>query len=212
MSSTDKNLVVGGPGHLIRFNFAEVLKPRLNKDSGREEYSVMLLIPKSDKQTVKAIRGEIDTFKAEIYGKKVPFNYIDPLKDGDEYRSSNTGEADRNRLGHYYITAKTLFPPDVRKLVAGKKIKAETDEDFYSGCYGIAAINFYNYDNKGKKGISAGLSSCMKIKDGKRLGGGVADADKDYDGMDMSAFEADQDDYEEDDYDEIEIDDDELPF
>lgn len=210
MSSTDKNIVVGGPGRLVRFSFAEVLKPRHNEDSDRDEYSVMLLIPKTDKKTLQAIRKEVDRFKAEIYGKNVPRNFTDPLKDGDEYYSSNTGEQDRNRLGCYYLTAKTLFPPDVRKLVAGKKVKAETDDDFYSGCYGIASINFYNYDNKGKKGISAGLSSCMKIKDGKRLGGGVADADKDYADMDMSEFEADQDDY--DDCGSLEIDSDGLPF
>lgn len=209
MSSTDKNIVVGGPGRLVRFSFAEVLKPRFNKDSGHDEYSVMLLIPKTDKQTLRIIRKEIDKFKTELYGNNVPFNYNDPLKDGDEYRSSNTGEQDRNRLGCYYMTAKTLFPPDIRKLVAGKKVKAETDDDFYSGCYGIAGINFYDYNNKGKKGISAGLSSCMKIKDGKRLGGGVADADKDYADMDMSAFEADQDDYEDDD---LDINSDDLPF
>lgn len=209
MASTDKKIVLGGPGRLVRFCYESVLKPSHNKESGRDEYSVMILIPKSDRKTLRTIRDEIDRFKDEIYGTKVPFNYNDPLKDGDEYRSSNTGEPDKNRLDHFYITAKSLFPPDVRKLVAGKRVKAETEDDFYSGCYGIAAVNFYNYDNKGKKGISAGLSSCMKIKDGKRLGGGVSDADKDYADLDMSAFEADQDNFDED---VLDVDGDDLPF
>ena len=204
-SRTDKNVIVGGPGRLARFKFAEVLAPKHNDDNGRDEYSVMLLIPKEDKKTLQTIRREIERFKSEIYGANVPHNYNDPLKDGDEYYSSTTGDQDPDRLGHYYMTAKTLFHPDVRKLVAGKKVKAETDDDFYSGCYGIAAVNFYNYNNKGKKGISAGLSSLLKIKDGKRIGGGKADADKDFGDMDLSEFDADQDDY-------VDISDDDLPF
>lgn len=207
MSYTANKIVIGGPGRLIRFSFAQVLKPAHNDDNDRDEYSVMLLIPKTDKESIRRINNEIQKCKEEWYGKNVPRNLHTPLQDGDEYFSSVTGEPDKNRLGCYYMTAKTQFPPDVKKLVAGKKIDAQTEDDFYSGCWGIASVNFYNYDNKGKKGISAGLSSLMKIKDGERLGGGRADADKEFAEFDMSDFDADQDDYN-----DIDIDTDDLPF
>lgn len=212
MSSTNKNIVIGGPGRLIRFSFAHVLEPEKNKLSGKEEYSVMLLIPKTDKKSVQIIKAELKRFMAEIYGKNPPRNLELPLKDGDDYYSSNTGEQDKNRFGCYYLTARTQFPPEVKKLVARKLLDAKGEDDFYSGCYGIAAINFYNYDTMGKKGISAGLSSVCKIKDGERLGGGKPDAEKDFSEFDFADFDADQDSFEEEDVDGLDIDSDELPF
>lgn len=209
MSNTANKIVIGGPGRLIRFSFAEVLKPTHNDDNDRDEYSVMLLIPKSDKQSLRIIRNEIEKFKEDIYGKNAPRNLQLPLKDGDEYYSSNTGEQDKNRLGCYYMTSKTLFAPDVKKLVAGKLVDAKDENDFYSGCYGIASVNFYNYDTKGKKGISCGLSSVCKIKDGERLGGGRADAEKEFSEFNLSDFDVDQDDYDEE---AIDIETDDLPF
>lgn len=209
MAKTKDPITVGGPGHLVCFSYADVLEPKHNDETGLDDYGVLILIPKTDQKTYLTVRKEIDRFKTKLYGDNAPFGFIDPLKDGDEYRSQNTGKPDPVRAGCYYISAKTHYPPDVRKLVARKMLKAETKDDFYSGCYGIAAINFYNFDKKGKKGISAGLSSCMKIKDGERLDGSTGDADKDYSNIDLSAFDADQDSFDED---VLDVDSDDLPF
>ena len=48
-----------------------------------------------------------------------------------------------------------------------------TDQDeFYSGCYGYASVSFYCYDNGVSKGVTCGLNSVLKSRDGERLGGG----------------------------------------
>jgi hypothetical protein len=54
--------------------------------------------------------------------------------------------------------------------------------EVYSGCYGRAAINFYGYNNSGKKGVSAGLLSIQKLSDGEPFGtvGSADDFDDDF--------------------------------
>ena len=44
-------------------------------------------------------------------------------------------------------------------------------EEFYSGCYGRASINFYAF-NVSSKGIAAGLNNLQKLADGEMLAGG----------------------------------------
>lgn len=190
-TKTDKMLT-----GLVRFSFCNVLTPRQN-DQGEDEYSCMLLIPKEDKKTLNLIRKKVDALKKDYWGNKVPPKYRGPLRDGDEYVNEETGEQDPNRFGCYYINVKSKFKPDV---VDKYKDKIEDERDFYSGCYGIACINFYVYDNKTNKGISAGLSSIMKIKDGEPLGG-RSSAEQDFKDFDSSIYD-DEDDYgdEDDDY------------
>ncbi len=178
---------------LVRFSFCNVLKPRQN-DNGEDEYTCMLIIPKTDKKTVNQIRKMVDELKKDYWGNKVPPKYKGPLRDGDEYVNDETGEQDPARLGHYYMNVKSKFKPDV---VDKHKEKIDDERDFYSGCYGLACVNFYVYDNKQNKGISAGLSSIMKIKDGEPLGG-ASSAEQDFKDVDISQYD-DEEDYDYDD-------------
>ena len=91
------------------------------------------------------------------------------------------------------MNVKSKFKPDV---VNKYKEKIDDEREFYSGCYGLASINFYVYDNKTNKGISAGLSSILKIKDGEPLGG-ASSAEADFKDVDLSQYE-DEDDYSDD--------------
>lgn len=152
----------------------------------------MILIPKEDKKTITQVRKMVDALKKEYWGNKVPPKYRGPLRDGDEYVNEETGEQDPNRFGHYYMNVKSKFKPDV---VNKYKEKIDDEREFYSGCYGLACINFYVYDNKTNKGISAGLSSILKIKDGEPLGG-ASSAEADFKDVDLSVYEdEDEDDY-----------------
>ena len=51
-------------------------------------------------------------------------------------------------------------------------VPALDNDDFYSGCYGSASINFFPYNTKGNKGVAAGLNNVIKTRDGERLAGG----------------------------------------
>jgi hypothetical protein len=53
-------------------------------------------------------------------------------------------------------------------------------DEFYSGCYGRAAIEFFPYNMEGSKGIACGLGNVQKLEDGERLGGGGVSAAVDF--------------------------------
>ena len=62
--------------------------------------------------------------------------------------------------------------PGVRVLDGGQIVEALDGDDFYSGCYGCATVNFFPYNSNGNMGVSAGLNNVIKIEDGERLAGG----------------------------------------
>lgn len=186
MASTQKMVT-----DLVRFCFCNVINPRMN-DAGVEEYSCMILIKKEDKKTIRQINKLVDDLKHEVWGTKIPPKYKGPLRDGDEYVNEETGEPDPNRLGHYYMNLKTRFKPDI---VNKFKEKITSEDEFYSGCYGLACLNFYSYEAKQNKGISAGLSSIMKIKDGEPLGG-HSSAEQDFKAVDIDQYADDEDIYD----------------
>ncbi|MBR5878844.1 MAG: DUF2815 family protein, partial [Akkermansia sp.] len=69
-------------------------------------------------------------------------------------------------------------PVGVRVLDAGKVVEALDSEDFYSGCWGAASVNFFPYDSNGNKGVGVGLNNVIKTRDDERLSGGSsAEAD-----------------------------------
>jgi hypothetical protein len=44
------------------------------------------------------------------------------------------------------------------------------ESEMYSGVYARVSVNFFPYDNTGKKGIGCGLGNVQKLEDGEPLG------------------------------------------
>nr|DAZ70068.1 MAG TPA: DNA helix destabilizing protein [Caudoviricetes sp.] len=136
-------------------------------NNGPERYSVSVLIPKSDTQTVKAINESIDAAieegVAKFGGKKPNKAAIKlPLRDGDTERD------DEAYKGHYFINANSMTPPQI----VDKQVKPILDRnEVYSGCYARVSLNFYAFNSNGNKGVACGLGNIQKIRDGESLGG-----------------------------------------
>ena len=114
-----------------------------------------------------AINAATEKGKSTKFGGKVPPKLALPLHDGDEERPDDEAFA-----GMWYFNASSQSRPGVRVRGANGSIYEPLDtEEFYSGCYGAADINFYPYEFSGKKGIAAGLNNVIKTKDGERFGG-----------------------------------------
>ena len=64
------------------------------------------------------------------------------------------------------------YKPGVAVLENGQMHEALDSDDFYSGCYGCATMNFYPYNAKGNMGVAAGLNNVIKTRDGEKLAGG----------------------------------------
>lgn len=152
---------------LVRFSYAQVWEPKAINEGDDPKYSVSLLIPKTDTETIAKIEAAIEAAivvgKAKKWGGKKPPNLKLPLRDGDEERPE-----DENYVGHYFINATSKNRPGIVDAAANAIIERE---EFYSGCFGRAAVNFYPFDVK-NKGIACGLNNLQKIKDGEPLSGG----------------------------------------
>ncbi len=163
----------------VRLSFCHLFTPHAISDDEKEKYSVTLLIPKSDKQT----KAKIDAAMAEARqkfiasGKKIADGCKTSLHDGDGVRPTSGEEFGPECKGHWVITVSSLRKP---VLVYSDKTPLTAETELYSGCYARAIINFYAYDFRGSKGITAGLNGVMKLEDGEPLCGGVI-SDSDWD-------------------------------
>lgn len=158
----------------VRFCYANVFEPVSMKDGDTPKYIISILIPKSDKKTLdkikKAIEAAKQAGKAKIADKngKIPSTLKIPLRDGDEERSDDPAYADC-----YFVNASSTRKPSI---VDANLDQIINKEEFYSGCYGRASINFYAF-NVQSKGIAAGLNNLQKLEDGECLEGGSSAED-----------------------------------
>lgn len=172
-TTTNSTKVITG---LVRFSYAQVFTPKAVNEGDEPKYSVSILIPKSDTATIEKINKAIEAAKAQGIAKigkngKIPANIKLPLRDGDLEREDDETYAD-----HYFLNASSFRQPGI----VDKDRQAIIDPDeFYSGCYGRASINFYAFNSNGNKGIAVGLNNLQKLKDGERLAGG-ASAEEDF--------------------------------
>lgn len=176
----------------VRFSYANVFVPTAIDENSEKKYNVSILIPKTDTETIelikKAIANAVEDGKSQKWGGKLPSKKeaLNPLRDGDvEYEE---GAKDVTYKGCYFINAKSSRKPGI---VDKHHNVLTTEEEFYSGCYGHASINFYAYDKGASKGIAVGLNSLLKSRDGERLGN-VSDPETEFeDFFDENSEESD---------------------
>lgn len=171
----DSTKVVTGK---VRFCYVNVFEPTAMDDSATPKYNICIIIPKSDTATVdkinKAIEAAKQAGKAKLADKngRIPANIKIPLRDGDIDRADDPAFENS-----WFINANTLRRPSIVDRNLSPIIERE---DFYSGCYGRASINFYAF-NVSSKGVAAGLNNLQKLEDGEPLAGGST-ADEDFGG------------------------------
>lgn len=173
----------------VRFAYLHVFEPHAVDESQDKKYSVTLLIPKSDKKTIsamkQAIKKAIEQGVKEKWGGKKPANLQMPLRDGDEERPDQP-----EFHGHYFVNAKSTYKPGVVDAQLNEIIDST---ELYSGCYGKASVNFYAYNVSGNKGIACGLNNIQKLHDGETLGGRARPEDE-FEPVDVDDFYDDEDD------------------
>ena len=154
---------------LVRFSYANVFVPKAAQEGGKEKYSVSILIPKKNKKTLADIGAAVEVAaelgKAKFKNKdpKKVKNFKWPLRDGDEERDD-----DENYAGMMFVNASSDNKPAV---VDPDRDPILDSDDFYSGCWGRASVNFYAFSVNGNIGIACGLNNLQKLKDDESLTG-----------------------------------------
>ena len=170
MANSNRTKVITGKN--TRLSYFHGWEP-VSINSSPERYSVSVLIPKDDTETVNAINNAVNTAIEEGIGKfggKKPnkASLKLPLRDGDTERN------DEAYAGHWFINANSRTAPQI----VDKAVKPILDRDeVYSGCYARVSLNFYAFNSNGNKGIACGLGNIQKIKDGEPLGGRCSGTD-----------------------------------
>lgn len=158
----------------IRVSYVHVWQPQAPLGGGEPKYSITMLIPKSDAQTINAVYAAIEAAKqqgvATTWKGKMPPNVKIPIYDGDGTRPNGEPFADECK-GHMIITGSSKQQP----FVVDANVQPVINQaDFYSGCYARAALNFFAYDSNGNRGIGCGLNGVQKTRDGEPLAGRIS--------------------------------------
>lgn len=178
---------------VVRASFVHVFKPYAVKADQEAKYSLMALIDKNDKATIKdikaGIKAAIDQGTSTLWGGKEPKKLHIPLRDGDDEKDT---EEHPEYEGMMFFNASSKRAPG---LIDRHKQELFDEEELKSGDYVKLSVNFYPYSVSGSNGIAVGLNNVMKWKDGEALGGGRVAASTDFDGeFDDDEGEEDMDD------------------
>jgi len=171
----------------VRLSFPYLFKPR-QRENQDPKFSVMLLIPKSDKATLKRLRDleqkVLEENASSVFGIKsgtptLGQRGIAPsiMKDADE---DGTAEDYPEREGMVYMTVNcnTDFPPKV----VDRNLEPIIDQsEVYSGVHARVSLQAFAYKRDEKKGVSFGLGNVQVYTgDGDPLGGGGRSAEADF--------------------------------
>lgn len=151
----------------VRLSYCHLFTPVKAPGSDQEKYSVSVIIPKDDKETLlkidKAVNEAKKAGQSSKWGGKIPAKLHAPLRDGDEDRPDDPAYADS-----YFFNCSSKNQPAVVDRGLQEIINPS---EVYSGCYGRVNVNFFAYDTNGNRGIAVGLNSVQKLEDGEALGG-----------------------------------------
>ena len=164
--SASATKVVTDPSEKIRASYVNIFQPRMNDLNGKEEYSVMLLIPKSAKNTLKSINRACKAAIEKKWKGKPPANLRMPLRDGDEPDDDGNKRAPEY-LGHYFMNVRGDRAPGI---VDQKRNALVNSTELVSGDYVRVSLNAFGYAQKGNKGVSLGLNNVQLVSKGEPLG------------------------------------------
>ena len=153
-----------------RWSYANVWEAK-SINGGTPKFSVSLIIPKSDTQTVEKVKAAIQAAyqegEAKLKGNSRTVPALSaiktPLRDGDIERPDDPAYANS-----YFINANSTTAPGI---VDADRQPIIDRSEVYSGVYGRASINLYAFNSNGNRGIACGLNNLQKIRDGEPLGG-----------------------------------------
>ena len=161
-----------------RASYVHIFAP-YSTNGGKEKYSLSLIIPKDDTETIGKIKAAIKEATENgrtKWGGKIPDRLKTPLRDGDEERPDDPVYANT-----YFINANSDDKPGV---VDPWKRPITDPTVVYSGCYVRASITFYAFNSNGNRGIACGLGNVQFWEDGEPLNGRTR-AEDDFDALNV---------------------------
>ena len=177
-------------GPRARFSFCHIWGPK-SINGGAPKYSMSVIIPKDDEETVGRIHAAIELAyhesESKLKGKGAlpPMNALKlPLRDGDLERPDDPAYA-----GCFFLNANSDRAPGI---VDGHAQPILDRSEVYSGCYGRVSLSFFAFNTNGNRGIAVGLNNVQKCSDGEPLGGHMS-AEAEFAGLEVDGDDEDED-------------------
>lgn len=156
---------------VVRGSYVHIFSPQPKREGDEDKepkYSITLLIPKSDVTTLNKIKAAQEAAILRKWPSKRPPLIVSTLHDGDGARPSTGEPFGPECKGNYVITASSKYKPQV---VDRNRDEIIDPAMALSGDYFKISLNFFPFDQKGKRGTSAGLGNVLFYEKGEPLGG-----------------------------------------
>jgi hypothetical protein len=161
----------------VRFSYFSALSARRNEMSGKDEFSTQVLVPKTDTETVSALKAAAKAALTAKFGDKIPKNVRNPLRDGDTETKQDGSPLGPEYAGCFFFNAKSTNKPGAVDAHGHDLIGSD---DIVSGDFGRVSLNAYAYSQAGNNGVSFGLNNIMLVSKGEPLGGARPSAAADF--------------------------------
>lgn len=153
----------------FRVSFANVFRPQAplpgSRPDAKPKYGLtMLFAPGADLSRLKAAAAAA---AQEKFGKRLQ----DPAfaaKLRSPFRDQGEKTFEGYVKGAIFINATSQQRPG---LVDAQVQPIIEESQFYSGCYAIASVNAFAYEQLGNVGVAFGVNNIQKVRDGEPLGG-----------------------------------------
>lgn len=160
----------------VRFSYCNLFQPKApyNNPQGEPMYSCTILVPKTNTAAKAAIDQAVAAaIEAGVSSKWIGVRPPQPaicVHDGDGPRPSDGSAFGEECLGCWVFKASSKQQP----FVVDAQVQPIIDPtQVYSGMWGNVNVNFFAYNNAGKKGIGCALNGVQKTQDGEPLSGHV---------------------------------------
>lgn len=169
---------------VVRASFVNVFRPRTKKgQNGRPdtlEYSMTILVPKSDTATMDRIRAAAKAAAMAKWDGKPPAGIQMPWHDGDAPKPKG-GDYGPECKNHWVINVRSTLKGEPRKpeVVDRLGVPVVDPSQFSSGDYCLVSMNAFGYSNE-SKGVSFGLNNIQVVAKGVALAAEVPSATSEF--------------------------------
>ena len=152
-----------------------ILTPRPDSaEIDPRKYTGMVIIKKSDKETITKLKAAVDASIKGLWPDKAPGGLAMPIKDGDA-KFAEDEKKFAHLKGSVYLNAKTTTKPKVFDAQVQEIIDPT---EVSSGDRAKVSLNFKAFDKAGNKGVGVYLNAVQILGKGPAIiGGGNAKDD-----------------------------------
>lgn len=157
---------------VFRVSYPHVFTPQTNDLNGKSEFSLVALFPRdADLSVLKAAAQAALVKKFGADKAKWPKNLRSPFRDQVDKKREDGTMPDGYDEGAIFLTLRADASKHRPQVVDSNVQKIIDPTEFYGGCWAIASVNAYAYDQSGNRGVSFGLGNLQKIREGESFGG-----------------------------------------